>query len=450
MEDMADEKKDEAKQENELETSPSSTSASFASSSAVGGDPPSTNWMKYEPSKTKENIESMRTTTEEATPPPPTTTSNRDDAAAAVAVLEDQDDIGGTVELPNTPLFKETEEDAAAVAVLEDKDDIGGTVALSKPTPIKEDKMDEIVDRSTNDTSEKEHLVIEDHETAVQSDHVDQTVAEEDEEEEEIVFIDEESSPIQGVGTTRFSEDDDNHNKKEFLDVTSPPPDEAHVGESSPSSFSSSLSSSFGVGILQVMALVRKNLLVKYRTPTATFFELFSPLLMILILSAAFSLSEIIEKDAQLYTSIKIDLPGPWTGLVQNAWNYYYLQQQNGEDMDMSTTSSRQRQLRRKQQQQGLSSSFVPWYENQEDDRVMTHMDSWNNIVTGVQKKIHRVLMDRAALESVKPSRQRRLQVEDTNVTENDKEDGADGSTHDEDDGSIYDLLDEAQSQVSH
>jgi hypothetical protein len=197
---------------------------------------------------------------------------------------------------------------------------------------------------------------------------------------------------------------------------------------------------------------VRKNLLVKERTPTTTFFELFSPLLMILILSAAFSLSEVIEKDAQLYTSITIDLPGPWMGLVQNAWNYLQQQQQqNGQDMNTSTTSTRQRRLRQKQQQEGLSSSpFVPWYDNQEDDRVMTQSNSWNNVFTGLQKKIHRVLMDRAALESVKSSAQRLLQVEDTNGTENDTEDGADGSTDDDDDRSIYDLLDEAQSQVSH
>jgi hypothetical protein len=399
---MAHEKKYETKHKNELETSPSSitTAASSAAASVVGGDLPKTNWMDEEVSKTKENNESMiSTTTEEATP---ITTNREDTSVAIVPVLEGKTDIGTNVELNIAP-FK--------------------------------DKMGETVDCSTNDSSDMDNSVI---------------IHDVDNNEEEIVFSDQESSPIQGVDTTRFSEDNDTYNKTETLDVPSLPPVETLVGESDPPSSSSS-SSSFGVGILQVMALVRKNLLVKYRTPTATFFELFSPLLMILILSAAFSLSEVIEKDAKLYTSITIDLPGPWMGLVQNAWIYLQQQQKNDQDMNTGTRSTRERRLRQKQQQEGLSSSsFVPWYDNQEDDRVMTQSNSWNNVFTGLQKKIHRVLMDRAALESVKSSAQRSLQVEDTNGTENDTDDGADGSTDDDDDGSIYDLLDEAQSQVSH
>ena len=72
-------------------------------------------------------------------------------------------------------------------------------------------------------------------------------------------------------------------------------------------------------GMVQVSALLRKNFLTKLRTPVATFFELFSPLLMMLILSAAYTLSEVQYRDAATYYSLTVDIPGPWLDLAAPA-----------------------------------------------------------------------------------------------------------------------------------
>lgn len=69
-------------------------------------------------------------------------------------------------------------------------------------------------------------------------------------------------------------------------------------------------------GLVQILSLLWKNGLTKLRTPVATFFEFFSPLLMMLILAAAYQLSEINYKDAATYASLSIDLPGPWFDLL--------------------------------------------------------------------------------------------------------------------------------------
>jgi hypothetical protein len=69
-------------------------------------------------------------------------------------------------------------------------------------------------------------------------------------------------------------------------------------------------------GIVQILSLLWKNGLTKYRTPVATFFELFSPLLMMLILAAAYQLSEITYEDSAIYASLSLDLPGPWFNLL--------------------------------------------------------------------------------------------------------------------------------------
>lgn len=69
-------------------------------------------------------------------------------------------------------------------------------------------------------------------------------------------------------------------------------------------------------GWRQVRALMYKNGLLKLRTPVATFFELFSPLLMMLILAAAYTLSETVEQDARIYATISLELPGPWLDLA--------------------------------------------------------------------------------------------------------------------------------------
>jgi hypothetical protein len=79
-------------------------------------------------------------------------------------------------------------------------------------------------------------------------------------------------------------------------------------------------------GFVQILSLLWKNMLTKIRTPVATFFELFSPLLMMLILSAAYQLSEIAYEDAATYASISVDLPGPWLDLL-SAGTFFNLTQ---------------------------------------------------------------------------------------------------------------------------
>jgi hypothetical protein len=73
------------------------------------------------------------------------------------------------------------------------------------------------------------------------------------------------------------------------------------------------------IGLKQSMALLGKNLLTKYRTPLPTFFEIFSPVMMMLVLVAAYTLSEVITREASQYTSLQFDLPGPWLDLVSQA-----------------------------------------------------------------------------------------------------------------------------------
>ena len=73
------------------------------------------------------------------------------------------------------------------------------------------------------------------------------------------------------------------------------------------------------LGWIQVRAMLAKSLLTMYRTPLPTFFEIFSPVLMMLILVAAYSLSEVSYRNAQLYSSVELDLPGPWLDLAGRA-----------------------------------------------------------------------------------------------------------------------------------
>jgi hypothetical protein len=71
------------------------------------------------------------------------------------------------------------------------------------------------------------------------------------------------------------------------------------------------------LGWYQILALIHKNLLTKYRTPLATFMELFSPVLIMLVLVAAYQLSSVTYKDAQTYATIRVQVPGPWLDLVR-------------------------------------------------------------------------------------------------------------------------------------
>jgi len=72
-----------------------------------------------------------------------------------------------------------------------------------------------------------------------------------------------------------------------------------------------SCGSEFRLGWMQFAALVHKHLLYKFRTPIATVFEIFSPVLLLLVLAAAYNLSEIEYRDEATYAAIKVDAT-PW------------------------------------------------------------------------------------------------------------------------------------------
>jgi hypothetical protein len=170
-------------------------------------------------------------------------------------------------------------------------------------------------------------------------------------------------------------------------------------------------------GFVQTLALLRKNLLTRYRTPTGTFFELFSPLMMLLILASAYTLSEITYKDAKMYSSITFDIPGPWLDLVQSSSSLL----SNEERRDI-----RSRQLLRQEEQ----SSTEEW--DGETD--------WNDVFTGLQDKVHRKLLDNLVED---PQRRKLQSNDDDNVDDNAEESGSGF-------GDVYDLLDEARRQVRH
>lgn len=96
--------------------------------------------------------------------------------------------------------------------------------------------------------------------------------------------------------------------------------------------------------LMQTRALIMKNLLGKIRTPMPTFVELFSPVLMMLVLVAAYSLSSVIHKDARIYSDWTLDIPGGW-GYI--ATSVFTLLQSTGLTFDLSRLP-----LRDPQQQQ--------------------------------------------------------------------------------------------------
>ncbi|KAL3936221.1 MAG: hypothetical protein SGBAC_008419, partial [Bacillariaceae sp.] len=91
----------------------------------------------------------------------------------------------------------------------------------------------------------------------------------------------------------------------------------------------------------QIFALIRKNILTKLRTPGATTFELFSPVLMMLVLSAAYTLTEIEYEDAATYASINLSFPGPWIDIAQRSTELF------NANNDIAGAMSRRRKLKR-------------------------------------------------------------------------------------------------------
>lgn len=163
------------------------------------------------------------------------------------------------------------------------------------------------------------------------------------------------------------------------------------------------------LGWIQVGALVRKNLLSKWRTPLGTFFEIFSPVLMMLVLVAAYQLSEVTTKSAEQYNQIAVSLPGPYIELVSQAVSFL------GGDGDIGGLFSRRMNAKPSRDSTTSPQSFL-------------------SSVHGIN-----LLQDLGLSHPVMNhmANRRRLQEEDTGNT-----------TETEDDG-VFDFLDGSISQIS-
>jgi hypothetical protein len=73
--------------------------------------------------------------------------------------------------------------------------------------------------------------------------------------------------------------------------------------------------SSWRLGLIQIGAMVAKNLRTKWRTPFSTLLEIMSPVGMMIILAAASSLSDITFREAQTYHTVQVNV-NPWVDLV--------------------------------------------------------------------------------------------------------------------------------------
>eukprot|EP00752_Nemacystus_decipiens_P003898 g3578.t3 len=68
--------------------------------------------------------------------------------------------------------------------------------------------------------------------------------------------------------------------------------------------------------ITQIKALLKRNLLERQRTKTTTFCEFFSPVLLLCVLVYGYSLSDILVFPEKMYSSIRVELPGGFGGLL--------------------------------------------------------------------------------------------------------------------------------------
>jgi hypothetical protein len=164
-------------------------------------------------------------------------------------------------------------------------------------------------------------------------------------------------------------------------------------------------------GCVQILSLLWKNALTKLRTPVATFFEFFSPLLMMLILAAAYQLSEIEYKDAATYASLSFDIPGPWFDL---------LNPQTIANLTQAAPSGR-RNLLELDLQERMSGGLV--------DETKSTLFAW------LESSMSRRLMDRLQDHAANV---RRLQTEDDDDEPAERDNARDA----------YNFLDDARQQV--
>jgi hypothetical protein len=173
-------------------------------------------------------------------------------------------------------------------------------------------------------------------------------------------------------------------------------------------------------GMAQVLAMMRKNVLTKFRSPAATFFELFSPVIMMLILAAAYTLSEVAQFDADIYVNPVLNFPGPWVGLIQRSADLF------GSDFNLNSALGGRRKLAEENLLQTSSSKKMP--------------SSWEGIFEGLQDKLENAMKGHAknlAADELDEGYARRLQSVRNQV-----------DTSDDEQAASYKLLDEADDEV--
>ena len=212
----------------------------------------------------------------------------------------------------------------------------------------------------------------------------------------------------------------------------------------------------FVVGCMQVMALLRKNLLTKYRTPSATVFELFSPLMMMLILAAAYTLSEITYEDARQYTDIQINVPGPWTDLLRTSLGL--LSESNGlsdviggdrdQDDNVSVNETETGETVNNNRQGRHRKLSTRRNSPKKNAPSVRH---WHDIASGVEQQMRHLMEHRAIRlqqkreDEFRATDERRfLQSEEADYDDSTSEQGGI-----ETEDAIFDLLTDAQEEVS-
>ena len=212
----------------------------------------------------------------------------------------------------------------------------------------------------------------------------------------------------------------------------------------------------FQIGFLQIMALLRKNFLTKRRTPTGTFFELFSPLLMMLILAAAFSLSEITYKAAKQYTTTTFDFPGPWLDLLQT----FQQSQNNSMDDFIDGGDFEQRNRRRRRGLWDVPKRLLRDDADHYGDDVFIVGDplfatsddnDWNDVLTGLQDRVHRLFLDQTLMSDDGRRTTQKNDYYGRALQFDDDDDSIDRTSDSDDDGkgNIYDFLNDARKQVN-
>ncbi|CAJ1947143.1 unnamed protein product [Cylindrotheca closterium] len=179
----------------------------------------------------------------------------------------------------------------------------------------------------------------------------------------------------------------------------------------------------------QILALIRKNILTKLRTPGATFFELFSPVLMMLVLSAAYTLTEIEYEDAAMYASLNLAFPGPWIDLAQRTQSVF-------PGSDMADAMGRRRKLKKSTRGEDPNLLVQMMNSDTSDDEK-----TWDGIFEGLQQKMEQIMLKHtqeiASDEMDQQSHNRRLQTFRNNV-----------DTSLDAEVESYELLDDARDEI--